>query len=144
MATTKHTAYRQSATSILTTELNTLANSTNSAASAAIDNTTNLDLFIDLELYVNTATAARSTGANIQVYMVHAIDGTNYGDVNETTAEFVASFPLDAATTARRAAARDIPISPGLFKFFIRNATGQPLNATGNTLKYRTHSVSTV
>lgn len=145
MATTKHATYTQSATNILTTELNTLANATNSAASAAIDNTTNLDLFMDLELYVAAATAARSAGAAIYVYIVPTIDGgTNYVDVEQTTAELIAGFTLDASTTARRAMIRDLPIPPSLFKLFVRNVTGQPLNASGNVLRYRTHNVQVV
>lgn len=143
MATTKHTAYVQSAASALTTELNSLANATASAASGVIDNTSDLALFMDLELVIAAQGSARSTGASILVFMVHAIDGTNYGDVHETTAEPVAMFPLDAATTARRSAARDIPIPPGLFKLFLLNNTGQALAASGSTLKYRTHNIAT-
>lgn len=143
MATTKHTAYVQSATTALTTELNSLANGANSSASSAIDNTTNLDLFMDLELVLATQGSSRSTGAVVLVFMTNSLDGTNYDDVNETTAEMVAAFPLDAATTARRRTVRDIPIGPGKFKLFARNATGQAFAASGSTVSYRTHNVAT-
>lgn len=142
MATTSHKAYR-GVTSALTTELNSLGNGSNTAASSAIDNTSNLDLFMDLELNLGAAGSARSAGAIVSVYMVTAVDGSNYPDVNETTAELVAVFPLDAATTARRCAVRDVPMPPALFKLFVRNSTGQALNASGNTLKYNAHSITT-
>lgn len=143
MATTTHKAYTQSIANALTTELNSLANNTNSSASSAIDNSTNLDLFMDLELVIDT-TSSRTAGGGIGVYMVSRVDGTNFGDVNETTASLVAFFPLDAATTARRATRRDIPIPPEQFKLFARNtATGITLAASANTLKYRTHSITT-
>ena len=141
MATTKHKAYTQSAANLLTTELNSLGSGSNSTASSAIDNTTNLDLFMDVEIVVAAQGSARSTGAYIGLYMTQALDGTNYGDVHETTAKLVCVFPLDAATTARRATFQDIPIPPGLMKFFARNVTGQALASSGNTIKYRTHSI---
>lgn len=144
MAATTHRAYSQTVVSDHTTSLNSLANVTNSAASSAIDNTTLLDLYMDLELVIATQGSARVTGGVVAVYLVMALDGTNYGDVHETTAELVATFLLDSATTARRATVRDIPIPPGLFQLFVRNNTGQAFAASGNTLKRRTHSITTV
>lgn len=144
MATTKHKAYRATVANTLTTEMNSLANLGNTAASATIDNTSNLDLYHDLTLNVAAQGTARSGGASIVVYLIMALDGTNFDAVNETTAEVVAVFPLDAATTARQLTRRDIPIPPGLFKYFVRNITGQTLAASGNTLEYRAHSVETV
>jgi hypothetical protein len=139
MATTTHKAYTQTLVNDLSVAT---ANATNSAASAAIDNTTNLDLFMDAELVATAAAAARSTGANIALYLAIALDGTNYADINETTAELVAVYPLDAATTARRLTVRDIPIPPALFKLFLRNNTGQALGAA-TLIGHRTHSVTT-
>lgn len=142
MASTTHKAYGTIVTA-LSTEFNALANAGVTAASAAIDNTTLLDLYMDLELVVAAQAVARSAGAVISVYAVHATDGTNYGDVTATTAELLAVFPLDAAITARRATVRDVPMSPGLFKLFAVNSTGQALAATLSTLKYRPHSITT-
>lgn len=144
MATTKHKAYTSTIASILTTEMNSLANNANTAASSAIDNTSNLDLYHDLTLTIATQGTARSAGATVVVYLVMALDGTNYDAVNETTGEVVAVFSLDAATTSRQLTRRDIPIPPGLFKYFVRNITGQTLASSGNILEYRAHSVETV
>lgn len=143
MATTKHKAYTAAIASILTTELNSLGSGSTSAASAAIDNTTNLDLFADLTLTVAAQGAARSAGANVSVYLTQALDGTNYDDTQSTTAELVAVFSLDAATTARQSSRRDVPIPPGLYKFFVVNNTGQALAASGNILEHRMHSIET-
>lgn len=142
MSTTSHKTYTQSATTALTTELNSLGNGSNSTASSAIDNTTNLDLFMDVELVIAAQGSSRSAGACVKVFMTNALDGTNYDDVNETTAELVAVFPLDAATTARRRTVRDVPIGPGKWKLFARNETGQAFAASGSTVSYRTHSLT--
>ena len=143
MAVTQHAAYTASIASTLTTELNALANGSASAASTAIDNTTNLDLYHDLTLTIAVQGGARSAGATVSVYLVMALDGTNYDDVNATTAELVAVFPLDAATTARQATRRDVPVPPGLFKYFVVNNTGQALAASASLLEYRAHSIET-
>lgn len=146
MATTTHKAYTQAATTALsgTNVIDGLANAgISSTASAAIDNTTNLDLFMDLELNLAAPAATRTAGATINVYMIQALDGTNYDTLNATAADLVCVFPLDAAQTAIRASRRDIPIPPGLFKLFVLNSTGAATAASGNTLKYRTHSIQT-
>ena len=141
MTVTKHKAYEAAAASALTTELNSLANSANCTASSAIDNSSNVHLYMDIELVVAAQGAARSSGAYVGIYMVQALDGTNYDDTNEVTAEMVCAFVLDNTTTARRASRRNIPIPPGTFKLFARNQTGQALAASGNTVKYRIHSL---
>lgn len=142
MASITHKGYTQSITSILTTELDGLANATMSSASSAIDNSSNLDLFMDLQLYVHTQGSARSAGATVEVYLSIALDGTNYSDVLAATSELIAVFPLDAATTARYVTRRDIPIPPSAtFKLAVYNRTGQAFAANTSTLRYRTHSV---
>jgi hypothetical protein len=143
VAVTKHKSYTAAIASALTTDLNSLANGSASAASAALDNTSNLDLYHDLTLTVAAQGSARSAGATVSVYLVMALDGTNYDDANATTAELVAVFPLDAATTARQATRRDVPVPPGLFKYFVVNNTGQAFAASGSLLEFRAHSIET-
>ncbi len=144
MAVTSHGAYRAAAATTLSTGLNSLANGSASAASSTIDNTSNLDLYHDVTLILAAQGSARSAGATVSLYMVHALDGTNFDDVNATTAELVAVFPLDAATTARRVTRRDIPIPPGLFQYFVVNNTGQAFAASGTSVTFRAHTIQTV
>jgi len=119
MATTKHKAYTASIASILTTEMNSLANNGNTVSSATIDNTTNLDLYHDLTLNVAAQAANRSAGASIVLYLIMALDVTNFDAVNATTAEVVAVFPLAASQlAARQLTRRDIPIPPWVVQVF--------------------------
>jgi hypothetical protein len=143
VATTKHKAYSAAIASALTTDLNSLANGSTSAASSAIDNTSNLDLYHDLTLTVAAQGSSRSAGATVSVYLIPALDGTNYDDTSASTAELVAVFSLDAATTARQSTRRDVPVPPGLFKYFVVNNTGQAFASSGNILEYRAHSIET-
>lgn len=128
-------------TSYLTTELNSLANA-GKVLGAAIDNSSALDMYMDLELYVAVQGSARSAGARVDIYLVSSIDGgTNYGwgDATDTPPGecLVWSFSLDAATTARYCVSRPFPIGPGHHKIVILNATGQALKADSNVLQYR-------
>ncbi len=142
MATTGHKAFTAAIASILTTELNSLANGSISAASSAIDNSSALDLFCDFTLTLGTQ-SARSAGASVTVKMVQALDGSNYDDVEVTCGQTVAVFPLDAATTARQVSVRDVPVPPGLYKLFVLNSTGQAFASSGNILEHRFHSITT-
>lgn len=145
MATTKHKAYG-SITTALSTGLNSLANAASSAVSAEIDNSTALDLYMDLNLSIATQGSARSAGGYIAIYRQRAMDGTNYPASTNTTVDMlVAVFPLDAATTARAEVAQeDIPIPGGKFKLYLVNSTGQALASSGNLVEYVTHSIETV
>lgn len=144
MADTTHKAYTAAIASVLTTELNSLANITASGASAAIDNGTALDLVADITVTVATQASARSAGATIVIYIIQALDGTNYDDVNINCAAVFATVPFDAATTARQVSRANRDVPPGLFKLFAYNNTGQALAASGNLLEIRYHSVKSV
>lgn len=134
-------------TSILTTELNALA-SLAWAISAAVNNTTALNMLADLELKVAYATAP-TAGDTVDVYVIPAIDGTpTYADGSATVvpqgALFVGSFELRAVNTAQILALLGIPTPPYNFKYLIKNNSAQAMPATGSTMKYRTRNVSVV
>lgn len=141
MPDTEHTPYAASVTNALTTQLNSLANNANSAESSAIDNRTDCHLFHDLVLVLASVGANRTAGMTVAVYMTVSLDETNYDTAGHENMAPVAVFTMDAATAARRFTARDVPIPPGLFKYFVRNISGQAFAASGNTLGYRAHSL---
>ena len=146
MATTFQWVAPEALTSYLTTELNSLADSTSdttgfSAAGAEIGNEAGLYQYINLELVIAAQGSARSAGGFVAVYINYSADGTTYDDTsNKAFTELLAVFPLDAATTARRLTKVNLPIPPLDFKLLVLNDTGQALAATANTLKYRRHN----
>lgn len=136
MPTTQQWVAPESIATALTTELNSLGNGSQSAASSAIDNETDLDEWIDVELVLASLTPTGSPFC--LVYILYSLDGTNYEDLSTSALHAAAAaLPFTTATGAKRVVARAIPILPLKFKLAVENRSGVSLAASGNTLKYR-------
>jgi hypothetical protein len=131
---------RGTATTALSTGLNSLANNA-LVASSAITLSTGEPGYqrCEAELVVTYGTAPTANTACV-VWLLREIDGTNYEDGGSTVTpsrnpDLV--FPLRAVTTAQRIVVTgDLP--PGSFVALLRNdGTGQAMAASGNTLKLR-------
>lgn len=135
-----------STVSVLTTELNSLGSGSASAASSAIANQTNLDIYSDWEL--NLGSLSPAAGAYIAVYIMLAVDGTNYpapsaADMRLQSSQLLFSVPLSTtATTAQRISVRNVVLPPGTFKIILDNQAGVALNASGNTLKMNPYNTN--
>ena len=142
-------------TSILTTTLNALANATTDL-SAAIDNSSNLCTFMDLELTLASLDLSAQSNPSVAIYLVESVDGGSDYETGEdaqsadiempTADQLCAVFGLrksDAAEAKLRVKSM-IPIPPGHFKLLLRNNTGVAFAATGNTLAYRTYNMAIV
>lgn len=133
-----------SVVTVLSTELNSLGSNTLSAASSAIANQTNLDIYSDWELVL--ASLSPAAGAFISVYILEAIDGTNYPEATNLrlkSSQLLFTIGLDTtAATAQRIAVRNVVIPPGTFKIVIDNQSGVSLNASGNTLKMQAYDAN--
>jgi hypothetical protein len=149
MATVTWTAYANIATSIngdaTAPTAKALANAAQKCGNE-IDNTSALALYADFDLYWRGASAP-AAGAYVALYLVPAVDGTNYADGADDTVTppdtaWVGSFPLRAVTTQQRVALRGVLLSPGKQKVVIINKSGQAATNTDNEniLKYRTYS----
>jgi hypothetical protein len=134
---------RGTATTVLSTDLNSLANNS-LALSSAITLSTGEPGYqrCEAELVVTFGTAPTANTACV-VWLLKEIDGTNYEDGSSTVTpsrnpDLV--FPLRAVNTVQRIVViGDLP--PGSFKALLRNdGTGQAIATspgTANTLKIR-------
>lgn len=129
-----------SAVTVLSTELNSLGNNSMSAASSAVANQVNLDMYVDVE--VNLGTLSPSVNAYVALYIAEAVDGSNYptqsaADMRLTSTHALAIIPVGTtASTPQRVVSRNIVIPPASFKIYFDNQTGAALNASGNTVKF--------
>lgn len=143
MATIQQNGYSAAAASVLTTEMNSLADA-GQAVSASIDNSGNLDLYDDLELVCTFGTSP-TAGKSVNLYALISLDGSNYGDGDTSTANtishFVGAFSVRAVSSAQRLMLRGVQLPPGLLKYQIINNTGQAMAASANTLKRRPYNL---
>jgi len=147
MTTLTKNALIGTVTTLLSTELNSLAN--NSLVASSVGGSSGVFDFTAgnfagyqsgiYEINLGAPGSAFSTGAAISIWFLQSIDGTNYEDGSSSvtparTADVV--IPLRATTGAQRVT-KIAALPPGsTVKVLLKNdATGQSLNASGNTLK---------
>lgn len=118
--------------SLMTAELDALANGAGATDAAAFDNAAAYTLwsFGDFEI-VATSTNPMTAGATIDLYLLVSVDGANYEQVGPNA--FVGSLVCLAANS-QRVVLRGVPLPQGEFKAHIINNSGQALLAV-NTLK---------
>jgi len=151
--TTQNEWNPNSAQSLMTTELNSLANGSSAIASAAFDNSAGLWTHAWFELTVTYGTNPTAESL-VSFYLLPSMDGTNYPS-NTTGASpvqpstgFIGGFPVKAVTTLQRIPMGGngilIPIPPALFKAYLLNSVGQAMAASGNILKMMSFRIQSV
>jgi len=140
--------YTQSLTSVLTTEINSLADGNTTALGTAQDNTSNLDDTADFQLDLASLTIS-STTAYCTVFIVPSVDGTNYPDWGSSAFanydnQYVVGIILlkNVSAATARGMLTGIPIGPYKYKVALRNDTGATLASSGSTLGIRTYARS--
>ena len=146
MATQKWSAYGTYTTDIAGADVApTLKNLANNGQKIGneIDNSTNRNIYADWDLLCRFQTAP-AAGAYVALYLIPAVDGTNYGDGSDSVAPavtmWVGNFPVRAVNTAIRVSLRQILMPPGKFKPLVVNKGGYAMTNTDaeNVLSYRT------
>jgi hypothetical protein len=134
-------------TTVLNTGLNALANNSMSAASSTYVNQTNLDLYCDLEVFLDTLSP--TAGAYVAIYVLCALDGSNFpaqsaADLRLTTTQLLCTVPIGTtASTTQRVAVRNLLLPPQPMQFKLDNQTGVALASTNNsTVKIEAYSLN--
>ena len=127
---------------VVSTELNSLANNSLALSSSAFNNTAGggagdgspmgeLELVVGFSVSPNAYTV-------VSVWFIRTPDGSNYEDGASGTTPGKAPdvvFALRSATSQR--IVQQCVLPPGNWKVLVKNESGQTLNSTGNTLKLR-------
>lgn len=126
---------------VLSTELNSLANGSFAATSGAVSLASGENVYqeADLELTVSFGTAPSPGG--LAVWLLRRIDGTNFENANASTTPPARMpdviIPVQAVTGTQRITV-SLPMPPADFKVCVKNdSTGQSFASSGNTLKIR-------
>lgn len=144
MATVVKQLEQGTAVTLLSTELNSLANNTMCSAGSAVTNnvgTSNTDGYLraKIELYLATYTGTPTAGAAYYIWFLRNVDGTNYEDGSSSvtparTPDLV--IPLRSVASGPQRIIREVWMPVGTWKP-IAKAVGIGLTAasSGNTLK---------
>lgn len=105
------------------------------------------DQYADFDLYIRFASAP-SAGAYVAVWLLQAVDGSNYEDGSGTTTPVLPTrpadliFPVAAVSTQQRIALRMRALPNGKWKPYFYNATTVGLTNTDNEniLSYRSYN----
>ena len=104
-------------TTVMSTELNSLADNAQAIASSAYDNSSGLYLF-----------AQKLSGSGFE-------DGDN--SIAPPAANLVGVFNIRSSTAAQCHILRQIPICPDQYKWLVINKTGGAMPSSGNTLRQK-------
>lgn len=129
---------------LASTILDSLADATLSAASTALNNSTNLDPYCFVE--INLGSLNPTGTPYLELYMVKAPDGTNYeeapiiGGANRNT--LIEIIPVPTGSATKRVISDVIFLPPFPVKFYIGNQLNVTMAASGNTIDVYTGRLS--
>lgn len=129
----------------LSTELNALANSSYSNQGTAVDNSTDLALFIQARVNLAAFSVAPTAGSTIALYLMPG-DGSHWSEGSSTVvpspSHRVWSWRPDASTAARWLFTPFLELRATSVKPLMFNGSGQAFGATGSTVELRTLTYS--
>lgn len=141
----------QGTETLMSTDLNSLADNAVNVGAVLPDNTSNRFFMVVFELVLASVDLSAKDNPAVEVYMVPSYDSTNYADTGtdgSTTvyppAQYlVAVLGVAESSAAHRAVSPHILIDPLKYTPVVINKTGAALAATGNTLKSKYYTTTT-
>lgn len=123
------------------TDLNGLAAGSyafGSGAAAVLDNTTTLDLYVEVRVSLGSINPTGNPTINLWVLL--SMDGTAFEDPQAAGAPPAGlagySRGVTTGSSAKLAIFRGIVLNPGKSKLLFQNNTGQPLAGSANAIDY--------
>lgn len=137
-------------TNIMSTNLDSLASGNALLQAADIDNSSALDMYMDVTLLLASITPTGSPFVGILLYPLNG-DGSTYGDGRFASAAaltdatlpatyFRGTIPLVASAGIQKGTLEGITLRPGISRIVLWNKAGVNFAASGNTLKNRTYN----
>ena len=141
----------QGTETLMSTDLNALADNAVNVGTVLPDNTSNRYFYAEFEIVLDSVDLSAQTNPAVELYLVPSYDGTNYADTGTDASTTV--YPpmqynvcvLGVAETsaAHRAVSPHIMMDPLKYTPVVINKTGAALAATTNTLKSKYYTVTT-
>lgn len=127
---------------------NALTNDEWTSTSDPYDNSITKYYLCDIEIDLASA-AFTGADATIDCYLLPSVDGTTYPTWtgNVTTEQqhhaqyYVGTCITTGSTSAQSMVIRNVQLPPGLFVFSFRNRANVSLAASGNSVKWRPHTL---
>ena len=125
----------ESVATLLTTELDNMANAATVIDGADYDNATNLFQQADFLLHLIDFDAPPTAGGYFELHIIYKLDGTLYGDGDDgalsvpvlSAATMVGIFPVDVTDGPQHIQCIGVPLSPFAFRVAVKNMCGQAL-----------------
>lgn len=141
----------QGTETLMSTDLNALADDTTNVGTVLPDNTSNRYFYAEFELYLASVDLSAQTNPGVELYMVPSYDGTNYADtgtdasatVYPPTQYLVCVLGVAETSAVHRAVSPHVLIDPLKYTPVVINKTGAALAATGNILKSKYYTTTT-
>lgn len=141
----------QGTETLMSTDLNSLANDAVNVGAVLPDNTSNRYFYAEFELVLASVDLSAQINPGVELYLVPSYDGTNYADVGTDASTtvyppaqyLVAVLGVAETSAAHRAVSPHIMIDPLKYTPVVINKTGVALAASGNTLKSKYYTVTT-
>jgi hypothetical protein len=132
----------ESGVTLMTTELNSLANNVLAVDAGDYDNATNKFRWGDFLLFIDDFAAAPTAGGVAELHIFYKLDGTNYADGEagdaaspvQSAASLHGVFPIDATDADQYQQVLGVPLRPFAFRAALFNDCGVAFGATGNIL----------
>ena len=141
----------QGTETLMSADLNSLADDAVNVGAVLPDNTSNRYFYGIFELVLATVDLSAQNNPAVELYMVPSYDGTNYADTGTDASTtvlppaqyLVAVLGVAESSAAHRAISPHVMLDPVKYTPVVVNKTGAALNSSGNTLKSKYYTATT-